>query len=208
MKKAALKLSLVLCLALVCASKSFGAPPSWIRFSLEWGYSQMFFRSYHYNYISDDGYRVDGKNSGFELWSNGFASGKISLALSERLSIGLASGYRGSWKDGRMVPLMVGLDYYSRGYWSDGFFGEIGAGVGFQDKKSRGGEDPAILSRLGGGYHYVLGGPFSLDFKVALSSVFESPRIPSPTGGYIEMLNVRQSRATHCALEFSLSLNF
>ncbi|MDO4212822.1 MAG: hypothetical protein Q4D10_01630 [Bacteroidales bacterium] len=208
MKKAVLKLCLALILALSCASKSYGAPPSWIRFSFEWGYSQMFFRSYHFNYISDDGYRVDGKSSGFELWSNGFASGKLSLALSERLSIGLVSGYRGSWEENRMVPLMVELNYYSRGYWSDCFFGEISAGVGFQEKKSRGGEEPAVLSRLGGGYHYVLGGPFSLDFKVALSSVFESPRIPSPTEGYIEMHNVRQSRATHCALEFSLSINF
>lgn len=183
------------------------APPEWIRFSVDWGYSQQIYKMEHFNYITDEGYRVDDGCQVFDLYPNARVSARASMLLNDYATVGLAFSYMGCGAKERMYPLMLTAAWYPKSYFEDGIFLHADAGTfipssGYSRKAS-------IIGEIGPGYRVVLGGRFSVDFKMDLRITYTRPPIPlSDSTGYVEERNIRRNNAVYCALDFSIAVNF
>lgn len=195
-------------LALLITGRAEAAePPEWMQFSVDWGYSQQLYSIKHFNYITDDGYRVDEEEQGFTPYPNGRVGGSVSFLLSDRFTTGLAFGYLGCGSKERMYPILLRAAWYPNTYFLDGFFAHIDAGTFIPSSNYS--KHPSLIGEVGPGYHVVLGGRFSVDFKADFRVSYTRPPIHRADGtGYIEERNIRRNNAVYCALDFSIAVNF
>ena len=101
MKRKLLTLAILLISLAPCAKgRTIAAGSFFDHFVLgaEWGYTQCFFLSRDYNFITEEGYRVFEKNQAFYARSNAQVLGTIGYRLSEQLTLGptISWGWAGS----------------------------------------------------------------------------------------------------------------
>ena len=179
-----------------------------VGFGFEWGISPQFFKFHKFNYISDDGYRVNGDNSGVDYNFNASLEANVNFILGKHTVLGLYSGYCGITKDSRVVPLSMRFTLFPNGSNQDCFLYFADAGVGFHlSKPGIPAQNPCFIAKLGAGYRYILGGRISLDLLVNMQGCIDNPLLKNPdSGGYVK--DVRYNSAAYLAMTFSAALNF
>ena len=179
-----------------------------VGFGFEWGISPQFFKFHKFNYISEEGYRVNGDNSGVDYNFNASLEANINFILGKHTVLGLYSGYCGITKDSRVVPLSLRFTLFPKGPDQDCFLYFADAGAGFHlhgsDSPAQG---PCFIAKLGAGYRYILGGRTSLDLIVNMQGCIDNPLLKDlDSGGYVK--DIRFNSAAYFALSFSAALNF
>ncbi len=178
-----------------------------LHFNLEWGITQTLFNAYHYNILSEEGYRIDSSGSGFMYDPSGFVAFGVGVDFFDRLLLSLYGAYVGITDDTQIVPLTLRLNYFPKTIHNDGFLIFIDGGVGM-NLHSEIRNNSAALAGLGGGYRLILSRRFSLDFLLGIRAAFVKPNIPSPDGpGYVTEDNIRRNNASYYALSFTIALS-
>lgn len=202
MKPVPALISLLLALAL----SQPGAAAQGPEFGVEWAYSPTFFNHYLYNYLDDDGSRVNEEGWDLRYVVNANVGAHISWYLSDCWRLGVHTGYCGVYEGRRMVPTTLRATWLPRGRRSDGMLLMLDAGAGWAVEAVR---RPAILSMLGGGYRLALLGGMSLDFMLGARLTIDSPMVRKATGtGYVPVADIRNDQAMYIAVSAGISLNF
>lgn len=180
-------------------------PAPLVTFSVEWGYSATLVTSYHFNYICNEGYRIDleGNEVGFN--SNGGLLLTAGFHISDQVRIGIASGYEGINRNNRIIPLECRMTLYPKGYCNDGFVCNADAGFGLRDSFRN---ISAFCCGMGGGYHVSLSRRISIDFLLNTRMFIDMPPIEDIDDGFVPERNIRKDIARYHAMNLSIALNF
>lgn len=178
------------------------------RFSCEWGYVQSLYRDYHYNILSEEGYRINESYRGIDPASNGILLlGGGFVIPGDMMMISLLAGYSGIHADNRIIPALLRFSFFPKTLMEDGFFYYAQGGAGFHVNtlESR----VSTLSGLGAGYHFPLTRRCSIDLMLTAMAAFCKPPIPNPDGpGFVADENIRTNRAGYGSLSFTVAINF
>ena len=174
-----------------------------IRFSCEWGYVQTIYHDYHFNILSEEGYRINESFYGFSPHPNGLLLlGAGFVVPAEKLMISIHGGYSGIHEGNRVIPALL-----RRTIQDDGMFYYAQAGAGFHlpaGLKTR----VSLMSGLGAGYRIALSERFSIDLILTAMAAFSHPPVPNPEGpGFVTDQNVRTSDAHYGALSLTIAVN-
>ena len=149
-----------------------------IRFSCEWGYVQTIYHDYHFNILSEEGYRINESFYGFSPHPNGLLLlGAGFVVPAEKLMISIHGGYSGIHEGNRVIPALLRISFFPRTIQDDGMFYYAQAGAGFHlpaGLKTR----VSLMSGLGAGYRIALSERFSLDLILTAMAAFSHPRCP------------------------------
>ena len=207
------KFLIYLGLFLLISQKTSGQAPSYGSFfehfnmGVEWGYTQGFFQSRNYNYISEEGYRIFEEDRAFRAFSNAQVLVQFGYRLSERTALALYSGYMGMGKNNRLLPLMLRLSVFPSTDNEDGLFVYGQGGVAWHVHTTAG--RMAWLGSIGGGYRFRLAYNTNLDLLFGIKYLHDHPSIPNPEGpGNVPEHNIRMNNAGYCALDVSIAINF
>jgi len=206
MKKSILSLVfLVSVLAFPVLSKA--ASPVEFRFGIEWLFSANFFNSHQFNYITEEGSRVNDVASSFEYTPNGGVYGCLGLDFLDRFNASLYSGYLGIYSRRNVIPLELRFSFFPGGFHKDGLFVNAGGGIAFQEFIPI--LNLSYLAHIGGGWRLALSDIVNLDFLLSVQSSFDHPNILNPEGtSYIPEDKVRKNNAQYFAVNFGLALSF
>lgn len=179
------------------------------RFSCEWGYIQSLYRDYHYNILSEEGYRINESYRGIDPWPNGIALiGAGFVIPGDMMMISLHGGYSGIHEDNRIIPALLRVSFFPKTLLDNGFFYYAQAGAGFHlpsTLETR----VSVLSGLGAGYHFPLTKRCSIDLILTAMAALSKPPIPNPDGpGFVAEENIRTNKAGYGSLSFSVAINF
>lgn len=185
-----------------------GAPR--IRYGLEWGVTPTFLQSWHFNYISGEGYRVDDSGRDHPFTFNGFVYAHFGVNVTDALALSLYGGYAGLSKGNRVFPLLFRASMYPKGMATDGLFYFAEAGAGFHAAKQSAPSLPAAaLANAGAGYHLALSRSIGLDFQLSLRGAFDHQRIKdADTGNWVPDADIRRNDMRAYALCLSIGLSF
>ena len=143
-----------------------------IRFSCEWGYVQTIYHDYHFNILSEEGYRINESFYGFSPHPNGLLLlGAGFVVPAEKLMISIHGGYSGIHEGNRVIPALLRVSFFPRTIQDDGMFYYAQAGAGFHlpaGFKTR----VSLMSGLGAGYRIALSERFSLDLILTAMAAF------------------------------------
>lgn len=204
-----LRYILVIILLAACSSAAAARSPL-LRYGLEWGFTPTLLASYHFNYISDEGYRVNDQGGGGYFAANGSILAHFGVNVTETFSLSLLSGAVGISEGNRVFPAMLRVSAYPKGVSSDGIFIFADGGVGFHaDNPNTPTKKNAVLASLGGGYRFALSRSISFDLLASLRGAYDHASILNPDGpGYIPEQNIRRNNAGYIALNISAALTF
>lgn len=179
-----------------------------IRFSCEWGYVQTIYHDYHFNILSEEGYRINESFYGFSPHPNGLLLlGAGFVVPAEKLMISIHGGYSGIHEGNRVIPALLRVSFFPRTIQDDGMFYYAQSGAGFHlpaGLKTR----VSLMSGLGAGYRIALSERFSIDLILTAMAAFSHPPVPNPEGpGYVTEQNVRTSDAHYGALSLTIAVN-
>lgn len=179
-----------------------------IRFSCEWGYVQTIYHDYHFNILSEEGYRINESFYGFSPHPNGLLLlGAGFVVPAEKLMISIHGGYSGIHEGNRVIPALLRVSFFPRTIQDDGMFYYAQSGAGFHlpaGLKTR----VSLMSGLGAGYRIALSERFSLDLILTAMAAFSHPPVPNPEGpGFVAEQNVRTSDAHYGALSLTIAVN-
>lgn len=207
MRKAALMLCAAF--ALLAGIEAHARAPR-VRYGLEWGFTPTLFQSWHLNYISNEGYRVDDNDGGFSFAGNGIVLAEAGVNVSDHLALALYGGYAGLSKGNRVFPLLLRASLYPGGMTRDGLFCFAESGAGFHSSTPSATTLPAaVLANAGGGYHLALSRSIGLDFQLSLRGSFDHTLIKdADTGDWIPDADIRRNETRGYALCFSIGLSF
>ena len=210
MKRKLLTLAILLISLAPCAKgRTIAAGSFFDRFVLgaEWGYTQCFFLSRNYNFITEEGYRVFENNQAFYARSNAQVLGTVGYRLSEQLTLGLYGGYIGVGEQNRLIPALLRASYFPSTDSEDGLFAYAQGGVAWHVHSTEG--RMAWLGTLGGGYRFRLSYDTHLDLLIGIKYLHDHPSIPNPEGpGNVPERNIRMNYAGYCALDISIAVSF
>lgn len=209
MRKPFFILLLALCVSITGAAQENTARAiDRIRFSCEWGYVQTIYHDYHFNILSEEGYRINESFYGFSPHPNGLLLlGAGFVVPAEKLMISIHGGYSGIHEGNRVIPALLRVSFFPRTIQDDGMFYYAQAGTGFHlpaGLKTR----VSLMSGLGAGYRIALSERFSLDLILTAMAAFSHPPVPNPEGpGFVAEQNVRTSDAHYGALSLTIAVN-
>lgn len=152
-----------------------------VTFGIEADYAGTFFNFAHFNYISEDAYRIDIKEVSSEYVSNGQIIMNVGVNVSGNVNLSLNCGYMGLYSRTRLVPVTV------RASWLFGdkplenrwlAFLDVGCGI----SKLRITDDIAGLLKLGCGYRISLNRSVKLDFLCGLQGAYYQPKVYETQG--------------------------
>lgn len=179
-----------------------------IRFSCEWGYVQSLALSYHYNILSEEGYRIDESYSGFSPYPNGmmmFGAGFVPRG--DMLSISLHGGCSGIHEDNRIIPVTLRMSFFPKKVANDGIFYLAEAGAGFHVPKTFK-TRVSLVTRIGGGYRFALTRRCAIDLSATIMAAVSKPPVPNPDGpGYAAEQNIRSNSASYLAASLTIAVN-
>ncbi|MBO8445287.1 MAG: hypothetical protein IAC23_06300 [Bacteroidetes bacterium] len=163
----------------------------------------------HFNYIADEGYRVNIKDFRSSANANGQLLANVGCNISRRVNIALYAGIAGLYEDKAAIPVSVRVTVlYGQNplkcRWFS--FADAGAGIGsFYEK------DVSPFAKLGGGYRISLSRSVKLDFMIAYQLLASHPGVteeidgvPTPVTG----TRLRRNDMLTNALSFGIGLNF
>ena len=176
-------------------------------YGMEWGYSGTFWDSYHYNYSSVEGERLDSRNEGLTFKSNGHLYGFVGARFARYFAADALVGWAGVYEGRRVIPVTLRGSFFFRGYDHDGmkFFLEGGRcfAPSFTGK-------PIWIGKLGGGHRVVLDSHFALDLSLSLQAVSDHPvNVYDPIReDAVPDANLRRSDCAYMSLNLSVALCF
>ena len=178
MRKPFFILLLALCVSITGAAQENTARAiDRIRFSCEWGYVQTIYHDYHFNILSEEGYRINESFYGFSPHPNGLLLlGAGFVVPAEKLMISIHGGYSGIHEGNRVIPALLRVSFFPRTIQDDGMFYYAQAGAGFHlpaGFKTR----VSLISGLGAGYRIALSERFSLDLILTAMAAFSHPPV-------------------------------
>lgn len=209
MRKPFFILLLALCVSITGAAQENTARAiDRIRFSCEWGYVQTIYHDYHFNILSEEGYRINESFYGFSPHPNGLLLlGAGFVVPAEKLMISIHGGYSGIHEGNRVIAALLRVSFFPRTIQDDGMFYYAQAGAGFHlpaGFKTR----VSLMSGLGAGYRIAPSERFSLDLILTAMAAFSHPPVPNPEGpGFVAEQNVRTSDAHYGALSLTIAVN-
>lgn len=193
--------------AVLNASAARPSSVPFFKYGLEWGTTGTLYTTMHQNYTAEEGYRVDDNRDYWTYISNAFFLANIGFNITERLSLGVYSGYSGISTENRIIPLTGRASFYPKGIASDGMVCFLDGGVGFKDIKNP--SAVCMLGSLGSGYHLALSRSVSIDFLANLRYALDHPEIIDPDSGKaVPSGHIRRNNASYCSINFSIAINF
>ena len=178
------------------------------RFSCEWGYVQSVYRDYHYNILSEEGYRINESYYGVDMHPNGLLLAGVGFVPpGELLMVSLHAGYAGIHEDNRVIPALLRMSFFPKKTGRDGMFYYAQAGAGFHMPKTLK-TRVSLLSGIGAGYRFALTERCSIDLIITAMAALSRPPIPNPDGpGYVAEQNIRSNSATYGALGLTIAVS-
>ena len=204
-------LSIILLIISTSISSEARLPDSWFfrRFNmgLEWSYTQSVLRTWDYNILSEEGYRIYDKDAAFMFHPNASVSAQIGFLLDDRFVISLHGGYAGIGKGNRLLPLQLRLSWFPDTFDGGGRFIYLQGGPAFRIRPQE--MRQAWLFVSGMGYRLRLNTECNLDLSLGLKYLYDHPLLPNPEGpGYVPAHNIRKNNAGSFALDLSMGFNF
>lgn len=192
---------------LTCISLKAESPLRF-RYGVEWGYSPQLAFSYQYTFISANGYRVSEGSSDFEFdyFTNAFVSLSAGAEFANYFSLSLNAGFRGFYKDYRVVPVEVKFAAFFHGYDHSGPFITFSAGPCLGEKFSW--EDKTVTASAGAGLRACLIDKVSIDVFARCRVAGLSPLPDDPYEGIIPRDRLVHSRRSGIFADLGLSLQF
>ena len=195
-------------LAAACLGASAAEPL--FRYGIEWGFSPKIAGLYHYNYLSDEGYRINDEGGGLAYASNGLILANVGVNVTESLCVSVLTGDMGLSRGNRVIPALLRVSAYPAGISKDGAFFFLDGGTGIHpDRPDTPSRKAAVLAGLGGGYHIALSGIIGLELFASLRGAYDHALIVNPEGaGYIQEENIRRNNAGYISGNISVALTF
>ena len=173
----------------------------------EWGYTQGFYQSRNYNYISEEGYRIFEENRRFQAIANAQVLAHFGYRINDKMNLAVYGGYMGMGKDNRLLPVMLRVSFFPFTDVEDGMFVYAQGGVAWHIHSTAG--NMAALAALGGGYRFRLSLYTNLDLLLGVKYLRDHPSIPNPEGpGNVPEHNIRMNNAGYGALDVSIAISF
>lgn len=165
---------------------------------------------YHYNYIAEEGYRVNRKGMNRRAALNGQLAASVGCNFSRNINLSLNLGMSGIYRSKVMFPASLRAtvlfgDSPLENRWFT--FAEGGAGISFEGEDER----PSPFGKLGAGYRISLSRSVKLDFLFACQLVYTHPDVSEDGGGVIIPVTgdrLRRNEAFVSALTFGIGLSF
>ena len=176
-------------------------------YGVEWGYSASVWESYHYNYTSPSGARIDTRDSHFSYKSNGHLYGFAGIRFARHFAADALVGWAGIYEGRRVVPVTLRASCFWKGYDRDGWKTFLEAGRCFADSFAG---KPVYVAKLGTGYRMMLDRRFALDLALSLQGAYDHPLDVYDKGREeaVQDANLRRSDSGYLSLNFSLALCF
>lgn len=199
-------------MAMFCllASASFlkAEAPLRFRYGVEWGYSPQIASSFQYTFLSANGYRVSEGSPDHELdyFTNAFVMAGAGAEFADYFSLSLNVGFRGLYKDFRVVPVELRFAAFFRGYSHNGPFLTVSAGPCLGERFSW--DDGTVTASLGAGLRACLIDKVSIDVFARCRVAGLSPLPDDPYEGIIPRERLIHSHRGIILADFGLSLQF
>lgn len=185
---------IALCLMTAIPAKAWKG----LRFNMDWGYRAAVYQSYSYNYIAEEGFRVDQHGQEAIMNSNGLLNMFIGSQLGDHAELGIFSGYEGIRQDRRVIPLGLRANWLFRGADADGPMCYIEGGAAFHsDCKATG------TGTVGAGWHLQLDHGAGLEFKIGINLCGDHPPIKG-----VSKENFMKSDYTYGGVSMTVGISF
>lgn len=180
-----------------------------ITFGIEGNFMLNFGTWRHFNYIAEEGYRVNIKDFRRSVNTNGQLLANVGCNIGSRVNVALYVGIAGIYREKAAVPAAVRATVFYgkdplKGRWFS--FADAGAGIGsFREK------DISPFGRLGAGYRVSLTRSVKLDFMLAYQLLFSHPEVTEDIEGVqipVTGTRLRRNEILTNALSFGIGLNF
>ena len=171
------KLSLILLLSCALSLKSYAQEQSYPRFTygVEWSYISTLHSTWHYNFFSPEGYRMNTRGSETMYRSNGEAYVNAGYNFDENWNLSLYIGLTGLNDLHKAVPVTLrGTYYFGCNPLSDRWFSYMEAGSGISLKLP---SQEIFACKAGGGYRISLSRNTKIDFMLAVKVTYTHPDI-------------------------------
>lgn len=196
----------VLCLLMPASLKA--ESPLRFRYGVEWGYSPQIAYSSQYTFISANGYRISEGSPDPELdyFTNAFVMAAVGAEFADYFSLSINAGFRGLYKDVRVVPIELKLAAFFRGYDHNGPFLTFSAGPCLGERFSW--DDETVTASFGTGLRACLIDKVSIDLFARCRVAGLSPLPDDPYEGIIPRDRLIYSHRGIILADFGLSLQF
>ena len=185
---------LAFCLVSTTPAKAWGG----LRCNLDWGYMAAVYESYRYNYIADEGFRVEQHGRNFLLNSNGLVKMFIGTQVGSHTELGVFSGYEGIRQDRRIIPLGIRTNWLFRGVDADGPMCFLEGGAAFHNDCKMSG-----ICGAGLGWHLQLDHGCELVFKMGVNLSGDHPAIKN-----VSTEDLMRSDYTYGGISLSVGISF
>lgn len=192
--------------ALMLFSLAMQARMPHISYGLEWGYTATFFKHAHYNFICDEGYRINEKTDTWRYFSNGAVMANVGVDITRHLNVSAYSGLLGVYSKRWVIPAELRLRYCPLGLDASGPLIHAGAAAAFPTSTLT---DTGARGILGGGYRLAIYKSMSVDFLISLNLTLDHDNITDPdTKRYVPRSDITSNVSEYCAVNVSVALNF
>ena len=169
-----------------------------LRYSLDWGYMASMYQIYSYNYMAEEGFRVEQHGHDLFLNSNGVVKVFLGTQIGGHAELGVFSGYEGIRQDRRIVPLGLRTSWMFNGTDADGPICYAEGGAAFhKDCKT------TAMGAVGAGWHVQLDHGCGMDFKFGLNVFQDHPAIMG-----VPKENLNKSDYTYGGISFTVGISF
>lgn len=203
-RKIVLSLALVSLIPIFCGASS--PDREVLHFACEWGPAFRALEFHRYNFVTDEGFRVDESGASIGFFVNGYVDFRMGVLLSDYVSMSVGTGIVGYGRKEHVIPIMVRGDYKINGYRKDGPVSFAEAGIGLSPDNTR---PDVLLAKAGVGYRYTLGDYSGLELTLGVSAAASHPEIWSDSEmRYIPESDVRRNDAMSIALVLGIAIDF
>ena len=174
-------------------------------FGAEWSFISSFHCGVHYNFFSQEGYRVDLNNQSFGYESNGEVNLHCGYDFRNSWNLSLYAGFVGIYEIGNSIPISLRLTrFFNEDGRGDRWLCFMDAGTGVCLKRN---PQMTATGKIGAGYRFALSNTTKIDLILAYRMSLTHPEIVYD--GYtvpFEMTN--RNNAYVSALSLGISLTF
>lgn len=177
-----------------------------ISYGLEWGYTATFFKHADYNFICNEGYRINDNINIWRYFSNGAIMANVGMDITPRLNVSAYSGLLGVYARRWVIPAELRFRFCPSGLDVTGPVFHAGVAAVYPTSTLT---DTGARGVLGGGYRFAIYKSLSVDFLLSVNLTVDHDRITDPdTKEYVLRKDITSNVSEYCALNLSVALNF
>lgn len=179
--------------------------PQRFTWGIEWGYVASFHYGIHYNFFSEDGYRVDLNSNRFAYQGNGDVYIHLGYNINDRLNLSVYSGLTGLHDFHKAIPLSLRLSrYFDINSSMDKMlvFADAGSGICIKENAQA-----IVTGKIGGGYRIALSPSSSIDILLAYRMTLTHPTVTYEKD-IVPMNRINRNNAYISAISVGIGLNF